>query len=231
MRNSQRILAELRKQIIEAGRRAYEKGYVASNDGNMSAKLNKKKILITPSGVSKGFMKTGDLIIVDLQGRKINGSKKPSSESNMHLQIYKDRPDVNGICHFHPPYATAFAVAGIPLNNKILPEVIISLGSVPLIEYATTGTAGLYEKISAYVKDYDAFLLANHGAVTVGTSIFNAYYKMETLEHAAMIQFLALRLGNTNRLSDEQIQELINLREKFGIRKDIGINQPNEKKE
>jgi L-fuculose-phosphate aldolase len=221
----------LSKEIIEAGRRAYEKGFIASNDGNISARISKDKILITPSGISKGFMKPADLILLDIKGRKIKGRKNPSSESYMHLQIYKDRPDINSVCHFHPPYATGFAVAGIPLDKMILTEVIITLGTIPLVEYGTTGTPELYEKISRYIKDYDAFLLANHGALTIGSSVFNAYYKMETLEHAAMIQFLALQLGSVNTLTEKQTDELIKAREKFGIRKDIGLNQLNKKKD
>lgn len=231
MKNLKNIIRDLRNEIVEAGRRAYIKGFAASNDGNISARISKEKILITPSGISKGFMKPGDLIIIDLEGRKIRGTKIPSSESNMHLQIYKNRPDVNGICHFHPPYATAFAVAGIPLDNKILPEVIITLGSVPLVEYAATGTPGLYEKISAYINDYDAFLLANHGALTLGKGVLNAYYKMETLEHAANIQFLAHQLGKVKKLSEEQINELIGFRGKFGIRKDLGFDQTKKTKD
>lgn len=231
MKNLKNIIRDLRNEIVEAGRRAYIKGFAASNDGNISARISKEKILITPSGISKGFMKPGDLIIIDLEGRKIRGTKIPSSESYMHLQIYKNRPDVNGICHFHPPYATAFAVAGIPLDNKILPEVIITLGSVPLVEYAATGTPGLYEKISAYINDYDAFLLANHGAVALGTGVLNAYYKMETLEHAANIQFLAHQLGKVKKLSEEQINELIGFRGKFGIRKDLGFDQTKKTKD
>ncbi len=221
----------LRKEIIEAGRRAYKKGYVAANDGNISARITKDKILITPSGVSKGFMKPADLIIIDVKGKKIKGTKNPSSESYMHLQIYKDRPDVNSVCHFHPPFATAFAVAGIPLDKMILTEVVIALGTIPLVEYGTTGTTELYEKISSYIKNYDAFLLANHGALSVGNSVFNAYYKMETLEHAAMIQFLAHQLGNINILNEKQTAELIKMREKFGIRKDLGFNQIKESKD
>jgi L-fuculose-phosphate aldolase len=223
-------IASLRKEIIEAGKRIYNRGYVASNDGNISARIDSERILITPTGVSKGFMKPSDLIIVDLNGKLLAGKMKQSSESNMHLQIYTDRPDVNSVCHAHPPYCTGFAVAGIPLDKMILPEVIISLGTIPIVEYGTTGTLELYGMISKYVKDYDAFLLANHGALTIGNSVLNAYHKMETLEHAAMIQFIARQLGIVNELSRKQTDQLIELRPKFGIRKDIGLKQTTKSK-
>jgi L-fuculose-phosphate aldolase len=215
----------MRKEIIEVGKRIYNHGYVASNDGNISARVDDDRILITPTGVSKGFMKPEDLIIVDLTGKRLTGKKIQSSESNMHLKIYKDRPDVFSVCHAHPPYATGFAVAGIPLDKMILPEVIISLGKIPIVEYGTTGTEELYGMISKYIKDFDAFLLENHGALTVGSSILNAYHKMETLEHAAKIQFIAKQLGNVNTLNTKQSNQLIDLRSKFGIRKDLGLKQ------
>jgi L-fuculose-phosphate aldolase len=125
-------LYKLRQEIVEAGRRVYNRNYVASNDGNISARIDARKVVITPSGVSKGFLKADDLIVVDYQGNVLEGRKKPSSEVFMHLRIYKDRPDVNGVVHAHPPKATGFAVAGIPLTQCILPEVIVVLGGIPL---------------------------------------------------------------------------------------------------
>jgi len=223
-------IASLKKEIIEAGKRIYNRGYVASNDGNISARIDSERILITPTGVSKGFMKPEDLIIVDLNGKLLNGRMKQSSESNMHLRIYTDRPDVNSVCHAHPPYCTGFAVAGIPLDKMILPEVIIALGTIPIVEYGTTGTSELYGMISNYVKDYDAFLLANHGALTIGNSVINAYHKMETIEHAAMIQFIATQLGKVKELNKKQTDQLFELRPKFGIRKDIGLKQTTKSK-
>lgn len=223
-------IPSLRREIIQAGQRIYNRGYVASNDGNISARIDSERILITPTGVSKGFMKPEDLIIVDLNGKLLSGGKKQSSESNMHLQIYADRPDISSVCHAHPPYATGFAVAGIPLNRMILPEVIITLGTIPIVEYGTTGTSELYGMISQYIHDYDAFLLANHGALTVGSSVLNAYHKMETLEHAAMIEFVARQLGKVNELKDKQTRQLVELRSKFGIRKEVGFKQQTKSK-
>ncbi len=200
----------------------YERGYVASNDGNISARIDSERVLITPTGVSKGFMKPEDLIIVDFNGKVLAGSKKPSSEMFMHLQVYRDRPDVNSVCHSHPPYATGFAVAGLPLDKCVLPEVVIALGSVPLIEYGTPGTEEFYKPVLGKLKDYDAFLLANHGALTIGKDVLNAYHKMETLEHFAKIAFIAQQIGYVNTLNKEQVKKLTDQREKYGIRTNVG---------
>lgn len=213
----------LKKDIIESARRIYEKGYVAANDGNISARIDGERILITPTRMCKGFVETEDLIVIDMEGKLLSGKRQPSSESNFHVNIYRDRPDVNGICHAHPPYATGFAVAGIPLDKMVLPEVIIRLGAVPIVGYGLPGHSGLYHQIQKKLKDHDAFLLANHGAVTVGSSVMDAHDKMETLEHAAMIQFIAQQLGRVNTLNKEQVEKLIPLREKFGARKDLGL--------
>jgi L-fuculose-phosphate aldolase len=208
----------LKKNIIEVGKRAYARGYVAANDGNISARIDKKHVLITPTGISKGFIKASDLIIVDMNGKIISGKRKPTSEIQMHLQIYKERTDVNSVCHLHPLYATGFAVAGIPLDQDVLSEAVIVLGKVPLVEYGTPGSEELYSKLLLHLRDSDAFLLANHGALTVGTDVFDAYNKMETLEHVAQIVFIAKQLGNLNILNAEQVQKLTVLREKFGIK-------------
>jgi L-fuculose-phosphate aldolase len=220
----------LREEIIEVGKRIYARGYVASNDGNISARINDDKVLITSTGISKGFMKPEDLIIIDMDGKLIDGNKKPSSEVFMHVQIFKERPDIKSVCHAHPPYATGFAVAGIPLDKYVLPEVVITLGTIPLVEYGTTGTEEFYKPLLPLLKDFDAFLLANHGALTIGKDIFNAYYKMETLEHFAHIAFIAHQLGNVNTLNKDQVQKLFSLREKFGIRKNIGLIPEKEKR-
>jgi L-fuculose-phosphate aldolase len=218
----QQNLISLKNDIIAAGRRVYERGYVASNDGNISARIDNDRVLITPTGVSKGFMKVEDLVIVDFNGKVLSGNKKPSSEVFMHIQVYKDRPDVNSVCHAHPPHATGFAVAGIPLDKCILPEVIIALGSVPLIEYGTPGTEEFYKPVMKLLKDYDAFLLANHGALTIGKDVLNAYHKMETIEHFAYIAFVAQQLGIVKTLNPEQVKKLIDQRERHGIRTQIG---------
>jgi L-fuculose-phosphate aldolase len=216
-------LTTLKKAIIHVGRRTYERGYIASNDGNISARIDKKYVLITPSGVSKGFMNGSDLIIIDFNGKLVKGNGKPSSESLLHLQIYKERPDVKSVCHAHPPYATGFAVAGIPLDQNILPEVIIALGTIPLVPYGTPGTEEFSKPLLPILKHYDAFLLANHGALTVGSTVLDAYNKMETLEHFAKIFFVAQHLGRVNILTDEQTKILIERRKVYGVRENVGI--------
>jgi len=215
----------LKREILEVGKRIYDRGYIASNDGNISARLEDGRILITPTGISKGFMKEEDLILVDSEGKILSGNKQPSSEMQMHLYIYKNRPDVNSVCHAHPPYATGFAVAGIPLDKKILPESIITFGSIPLVEYGTPGGEKLYLPLLKYLNNYDAFLLANHGAVTVGSDVLSTYHKMETVEHTAHITFIAQQLGNVNELDKDEIAKLILQREKFSIRKNVGNEQ------
>jgi L-fuculose-phosphate aldolase len=217
-------LLTLKREIVEVGRRVYQRGYVASNDGNISARLDDKRIVITPTGVSKGFMSPEDLIVVDMDGKVVSGAKKPSSEVFMHISVYKNRPDVNSVCHAHPPYATGFAVAGIPLDKCILPEVIIVLGGIPIVEYGTPGTAEFFKPVLKIIDKYDAFLLANHGALTIGKDVVNAYHKMETLEHFAHIAFVAQQLGHMNVLNTEQVRKLTDLREKFGIRTDVGCS-------
>ena len=215
-------LLTLKREIVEVGRRVYQRGYVASNDGNISARLDEKRVVITPTGVSKGFMTPEDLIVIDMDGKVVSGTKKPSSEMFMHLSVYKHRPDVMSVCHAHPPYATGFAVAGIPLDKCILPEVIIVLGGIPIVEYGTPGTAEFFQPVLKIIDKYDAYLLANHGALTIGKDVVNAYHKMETLEHFAHIAFVAQQLGHMNVLNSEQVRKLTDLRSKFGIRTNVG---------
>jgi len=201
-------IEKLKKEIVEIGRRLYVRGYVVSNDGNVSARVDEKRILITPTGVSKGFMKPEDIVLVDINGNVLNGDKKPSSEIFMHLKIYQERKDVNGVCHAHPVYATGCAVAGVSLDKFILPEVIMTMGNIPLVEYGTPGTEELYKLLIKYLKDSDGFLLANHGALTIDKDVFGSYYKMETLEHFAHIYFVAKQLGRVNELSKEDVKKL-----------------------
>jgi L-fuculose-phosphate aldolase len=218
-------LYTLKRDIVEAGRRVYARNFVASNDGNISARVDSRRIVITPSGVSKGFLKPDDLIVVDMDGNVLEGKGKPSSELPMHLRMFQDRPDINGVVHAHPPKATGFAVAGIPLTQCVLPEVIVGLGGIPLAEYGTPGTSEFYEPVLKYLKDYDAFLLANHGALAIGKDVMNAYYKMETLEHFAHIAFVALQLGNLNEIGEMDVQKLIDLRSNFGIKTTVSCQR------
>ncbi len=208
---------QLRADIVEVGRRLYARGYTASNDGNISVRLGDGRLLMTPKSVCKGFMTPQMMCVTDLEGRKLAGERDPSSEMQMHLEVYRQRPDVNAVVHAHPPVATAFAVAGIPLDRAVLAEVVTTLGSVPIAEYATPSTKELPEAVRRYVKAHDGMLLANHGALTLGTDLFSAYYKMETIEHFAKISFTARMLGGERLLSREEVTRLQGLRGMYGI--------------
>ena len=208
---------QLRADIVEVGRRMYARGYTASNDGNISVRLDDGRLLMTPKNVCKGFMDPGMLCITDLDGKKLAGERDPSSEMQMHLEVYRQRPDARAVVHAHPPIATAFAVAGIPLDRAVLAEVVTTLGSVPIAEYATPSTRALPEAVSRYIKAHDGMLLANHGALTVGTDLFSAYFKMETIEHFAHISFIARMLGGERLLPRDEVVRLQGLRGMYGI--------------
>ncbi|QTL96728.1 class II aldolase/adducin family protein [Iocasia frigidifontis] len=208
---------ELKEDICEVGRRIYTNGFVAANDGNISVRINDKEVLTTPTGVSKGFMTSDMIVKVDMDGNVISGKLKPSSELKMHLDVYKNREDVKSVVHAHPPTATGFAVAGIPLNEMIMPEVIISLGTVPIAKYGTPSTMEIPEAVRKYLDCYDGFLLENHGALTVGTDLFNAYFKMETIELAAKINLTARQLGGVKEISPKNVDRLYEIRKKLGV--------------
>jgi L-fuculose-phosphate aldolase len=208
---------QLRADIVEVGRRLYARVYTASNDGNISVRLDDRRLLMTPTSVCKGFMKPEMMCITDLEGRKLEGDRDPSSEMQMHLEVYRRRPDINAVVHAHPPIATGFAVAGIPLDRAVLAEVITTLGSVPIAEYATPSTRELPEAVARYVQAHDGMLLANHGALTMGKDLFSAYYKMETIEHFAKISLVARLLGGERILSREEVLRLQDLRGRYGI--------------
>jgi L-fuculose-phosphate aldolase len=209
--------AQLRADIVEIGRRLYARGYTASNDGNISARLDAARLLMTPKNVCKGFMTPDMMCITDLDGRKLAGDRDPSSEMQMHLEVYRQRPDVQAVVHAHPPIATGFAVAGIPLDRAVLAEVVTTLGSVPIADYATPSTSELPAAVRKYVKAHDGMLLANHGALTLGTDLYAAYYKMETIEHFAKISLVARLLGGERLLSREEVFRLQGLRGTYGI--------------
>ena len=208
---------QLRHDIVEVGRRLYQRGYVASNDGNISVRLGDDRVLATPTGVSKGFMTPDMMVITDMAGTKVSGARHASSELKMHLAVYRLRPDVQAVVHAHPPLATGFAVAGIPLDRAVLAEVITTLGSIPIADYATPSTAELPAAVSKYIQAHDGLLLANHGALTAGRDLFGAYYKMETIEHFAHISLVARVLGRERVLSRDEVMRLQGLRGSYGI--------------
>ena len=207
----------LRAEIVEVGRRMYARGYTASNDGNISARLGPDRLLMTPKSVCKGFMTPDMMCVTDLEGRKLQGDRDPSSEMLMHLEVYRQRADVQAVVHAHPPIATGFAVAGIPLTRPVLAEVLTTLGSIPIAEYATPSTSELPRAVRKYIKAHDGMLLANHGALTVGGDLFAAYYKMETIEHFAKISLVARLLGRENLIAREEVARLQELRGTYGI--------------
>jgi L-fuculose-phosphate aldolase len=215
---NQRAEDAFRADIVEVGRRMYARAYVASNDGNISIRLDDETVLTTPKSVSKGFMTPEMMVVTDLAGKKIRGSRDASTELLMHLEVYKNRPDARAVVHAHPPTATGFAVAGIPLDRAVLAEVVTTLGSIPIAEYGTPSTPELAEAVRKYIKAHDGLLLANHGALTVGGDVFGAYYKMETIEHFAKISLVARQLGREHLLSRQEVERLQGLRGNYGIK-------------
>jgi L-fuculose-phosphate aldolase len=209
----------LRSDIVEVGRRLWVRGFVASNDGNISVRVGSDRLLMTPASVSKGFMTPEMMVVTDLDGTLVSGApgRKPSSEIQMHLVVYQARPDVGAVVHAHPPLSTGFAVAGIPLDRAVLAEVVTTLGSIPIAEYGTPSTQELADAVKPYVRMHDGLLLANHGALALGRDLFAAYYKMETIEHFARISLVARMLGRERLLSREEVDRLQGLRGQYGI--------------
>jgi L-fuculose-phosphate aldolase len=186
---------------------------MTGTSGNLSVRLDQEKLLVTPTGVSKYLLRSADIVIVDLEGRQLTGSRKVTSEIGMHLAIYRNREDVEAVIHSHPPIATAFACAGRPLDEMLCQEAVMILGAVPLASYATTGTDEVSASLAPLVPKHDAILMANHGAVTYGGSLFNAFSKMETLEHVAQVSLVAL--GSSHTLHEEQGERLLRAKEKY----------------
>ena len=210
---------EAKKLIIEIGKRMYQKNFVAANDGNISCKVDDDMIWTTPTGVSKGFMTEDMMVKMRLDGTVISqGELGPSSEVKMHLRIYNENPEARGVCHAHPPIGTSFAIAGLSLDRAIYPEALVNLGTVPCVHYEAPGSQGIPDSVAPYARDYNALLLANHGAVAWGPSVMDAWYRLEATEHYAMvIMYTGNIIGKANVLSCEQVGELIQIREKLGI--------------
>jgi len=200
------------------GRLIFDKGWIAANDGNITIRLDNGLILATPTGVCKGMMSPEDLILCDLSGEKVCGERERTSEMGMHLTIYQMRPDIRGIVHAHPPVATGFATAGRALNLGLLPEVVIRHGSIPLADYGLPGTPALTEGMLPYIPKYEALLMANHGMVSYGEDVFQAYFRMETVEHFARIALVAELLGGPKVLPRAEIQKLFDARERYGVK-------------
>lgn len=201
-----------RLEICGVGRWIRDRGFVASTDGNISVRLGPDRILTSPTCMSKGMMAPEDLVVTDLDGRRVSGKRTASSEVAMHLLIYRLRPDVNAVCHAHPPTATGFAAAGIALDKPILCELVVTLGEVPLAQYGTPGTRELSDAIEPYVKQHDAILMANHGVVTYGQDLLTAFMRMESTEHFARVALVTELLGKQKLLSRSELKKLVAVR-------------------
>jgi L-fuculose-phosphate aldolase len=216
---------QLRDDITQVGKLMFDKGWIAANDGNITIRLEENLILATPTGVSKGMIMPGDLILCDLDGNKLCGERECTSEMAMHLTIYRLRPDIRSVLHAHPPVATGFATAGRALNLGLLPEIVIRLGSVPLCDYGLPGTPARTEGMLPYIPKYEALLMANHGVVCYGTDVFDAYFKMESVEHFARIALVAELLGGPKVLPRVEIQKLFDSRKRYCVDSNNGFDQ------
>jgi len=210
---------QIKQLILDIGKRLWQREFIASNDGNITVRIDDNRLLTTPTGVSKGFMSPDMIIEMNMDGKILSPTKKyrPSSEVKMHIEVYRQRKDIRSVVHAHPPVCTSFAVAGIPLNKCVLPEAVLTLGAVPIAPYGTPSTMEIPDSIKPYLQNSDAILLANHGALTLGTDLINAYHRMETLEHSAKIIFTAIQLGNVNMIPGPEVKKLMELREKMNI--------------
>jgi L-fuculose-phosphate aldolase len=204
-----------REEIVHYGRMLHQRGFVAAMDGNLSVRLDYDRLLVTPTCVSKGAMRPTDMVIVDQNGERLAGRRNVTSEIGMHLLIYRLRPDVRAIVHAHPPTATGFAAAGIPLTEPLVCEVVMGLGCIPLAGYGTPGTSELAQTLEPYVPNYDAILMSNHGVVAYGDTLEHAYMKMETVEHFAQIALVTHLLGRQQPLKDVEIEKLLLARIKY----------------
>ncbi len=212
-------IEEAKKAIIDIGRRMYQKGFVAANDGNISVRIGKNEILTTPTGVSKGFMKKKMLVITDLDGNMLKGTYKPSSELKTHLRAYKEDSQLRSVCHAHPPYCVACSVLGENIDAPIIAEAVLSLGSIPVLPYAELGSFQIPNLIAPYIHSHNGVILGNHGAVSWGDNPYAAFYRLESMEFYAQIHLLTKPFADERKmLTSEQINALIAMRKRFGIR-------------
>ncbi len=208
---------EFREALCEVGRRLWAKNLVASNDGNLSFRMAENRVLCTPTMVSKGFMDPESLAVVNLEGRQVSGARPITSEIRLHLHLYRHRPDIRAVVHAHPPHATALAIVCEELPRWILPEAEVNLGLLPIAPYATPGTQEFADAINPWIDDHDAFLLRNHGAVTVGSNPYDAYYRMETVDQYCRILLLAQQYGEPGRIPPAGRDALLEMKRKAGL--------------
>lgn len=216
---------QLRQQIVRIGRLLYEKGFISASDGNISARMEPGRILITPSGLHKGFLEPEELLFVDEDGHRVGASTtvsrklKPTSELPMHLEAYRLRPDIGAVVHAHPPTTIALSIAGIPLADCLLPEVIVSLGLIPTTAYATPSSDENVRAIGEFIQNHDALVLQRHGTVTVGSDPMQGFMRLETVEQNARVAFMLAQLGIHNPLSPDEVSKLLKQREELGLSK------------
>ena len=203
-----RVEGKLKREVVLFSRLLHRCGFMPGTSGNLSVRLDEERLLVTPTGMSKFLLQPADMVIVDLQGRHLEGTRQVTSELSMHLAVYRHRQDVGAVIHSHPPVATAFACAGRGLDEMLCQEAVMTLGVVPLARYATTGTSEVAESLAPWIEDHDAILMANHGAVSYGATLVEAFQRMETVEHLAQIALHAHQLGAPRVLQQEEIQQL-----------------------
>jgi L-fuculose-phosphate aldolase len=209
--------ARLRSSIAEIGKLCYAKGCIVAADGNISARMSDGTVLITPAGAMKGFLSPEHMAHIDMQGRVLDNGPKCSTETGIHLVCYQERPDVRAVLHCHPPHAVALTIAGIDLQTPVIPEIIVTIGGIPTAPYGTPGTPELPESIRALVRCSDTLVMQNHGSVTIGTNLIDAFKKLDMLEHTAKILWLASCLGKVNALPPEAVRKLLGTRQTLGV--------------
>jgi len=224
--------ARLRSAICEIGKLCYAKGFIVGADGNLSARMQDETVLITPAGAMKGFLQPEQLAHIDMQGRVLDNGPRCSTEAGIHLVSYRERSDVRAVLHCHPPHAVALTLAGIDMQIPLIPEIIVTIGGIPTAPLATPGTDELPNSIQAIVRCSDTVVMQNHGSVTLGANLLDAFKKLDMLEHTAKILWLANCVGTVKPLAPEAVAKLLDTRRKLGIRSvntlenQCGVKQP-----
>lgn len=209
--------AALRGAVCQVARMAYDKGFITNVDGNFSVRFGDRGILITPAGMPKAFLEPSQIAHIDLDGKVVSGDTRPSTEVSMHVVAYRERPEMRAICHAHPKHAVAFTLAGLSLDVTVIPEVVVTIGTIPTAPYGTPGTQELPESLREIIRCSDVVMLERHGALTIGTSIIDAFRKLEVVEHTAEILYYARTLGGVKELSRDQVQKLLATRRPLGV--------------
>jgi L-fuculose-phosphate aldolase len=207
----------LRKALCEIGRLAYAKGYIVGADGNLSARLADGTLLITPAGAMKGFLEPHHLARIDMRGEVVDGGPSASTERAIHLVVYAERPEMRAVVHAHPPHAVALSIAGIDLSAPFIPEIIVTIGGIPTAPFGTPGTPELPESIRAIVRCSDTVIMKNHGSLTMGTNLLDAFKKLDMVEHTAKILWLARCVGHVEPLARENVEKLLATRKALGV--------------